>query len=235
MRERAASTRWLTLSLAPQRNCARLAASMKVVTSKHDTRASMAVGDGSTQRSAGDIESARVHAMAYEYLCHLEEARLWMQACLREAQEKEREESGSAPPPMTPEDRIMSQLGVKVSDAVGETDLDGDLPPPPGKPDTVMVCVSHAWTHTHTHTHTQQMLWTARKKQKKENFHQRQSSRRHCATECSWCDWRTGLPQKQCPTATCTTWTKRFTRREAWCSVTRTTSISGSRCATVHV
>ena len=75
----------------------------------------MAVGDGTSERSAGDIESARVHAMAYEYLCHLEEARLWMQACLREAEEKEREEAGLAPPPITPEDRIMSHLGVKVN------------------------------------------------------------------------------------------------------------------------
>lgn len=40
----------------------------------------MTIGDGGADRSPADMEAARGHATAYEYLCHLEEARLYVAA-----------------------------------------------------------------------------------------------------------------------------------------------------------
>lgn len=34
--------------------------------------------------SASEMDDARRENMAYEYLCHLEEARIWLQACLKQ-------------------------------------------------------------------------------------------------------------------------------------------------------
>jgi hypothetical protein len=45
-------------------------------------RASFRAKMNVTSRSSDGLEHARRTAMAYEYLCHLEETRRWMETCL---------------------------------------------------------------------------------------------------------------------------------------------------------
>lgn len=76
-------------------------------------RAAIEVGEDAN-KSPGGMDAARRRAMAYEYLCHLEEARQWMQACLQIANKLEKEKKPDKGEDLTPEQKqLLAKTGSK--------------------------------------------------------------------------------------------------------------------------
>eukprot|EP00041_Stephanoeca_diplocostata_P037701 m.1438242 g.1438242 ORF g.1438242 m.1438242 type:complete len:2086 (+) comp25089_c0_seq3:340-6597(+) len=97
---------------------------------KPSVKARPAQNFDSGSRDAKSIDSERRLALAYEYLCHLEETRTWMEACLREEEQRRVEEecAASGGHHLSPEEKMLQRIGAIDNESTTDTT---DLPPPP--------------------------------------------------------------------------------------------------------